>query len=473
MSPSERLRPARPAPPSFARPLAARAALLLALAAAPAPAAAAGDAARGRALVQKAECTRCHEVPGLESASREASCVGCHRWMMAAAADPAEAADARAVFPLWDRHVERVRTGHFTQGVPSLHSIGRRLRPAWVRAFLDDPSDVRPNLRESMIRPGLSAQELDDVTAFLVADAGRLSPRPPPKADPALVAAGARLFGSKTCAVCHLFGARPFASAGPAQLELQPLGPRALAPDLAHVRERMRPEALVPWLLDPKALKPDTAMPALGLTEAEATALAAFLLHGDPGTPRPPPARAAAKAPKGRVTWTDVDERVFSRLCIHCHMDEAGNGGDGGPGNSGGFGYARRGLSFESYEALLEGALGPDGTRRSVLEKGAGGVPPLLARLRARIDENARDFVRPGHAPGPAVARAPDAPGMPMALPALSPDDLALVEAWLAQGHPGPAPGKPSRSLYFGAGTAGKAAASETRTREGPGTEGR
>jgi cytochrome c1 len=37
------------------------------------------------------------------------------------------------------------------------------------------------------------------------------------------------------------------------------------------------PDRLVPWILDPRALDPDTAMPGLGLTEREARDAAAYL----------------------------------------------------------------------------------------------------------------------------------------------------------------------------------------------------
>ena len=38
-----------------------------------------------------------------------------------------------------------------------------------------------------------------------------------------------------------------------------------------------RPDVLVRWLRDPPALSPDTAMPATGLTEAQARDIAAYL----------------------------------------------------------------------------------------------------------------------------------------------------------------------------------------------------
>lgn len=436
---------------------------------------AAGDVGRGRALLERAECTRCHKIPGLEEPARETSCSACHLWIMATAGNPAATAEARSSFPLWDRHVERVKAGHFTQGVPSLLGAGRRLRPEWLRGYLASPYDVRPNLSESMIRPAFTPAELDDAVAFLTADAARLEKGPVPPADPALVAAGARLFEEKGCAVCHLLGNRRFPAAGSAQLDFAPYGPRALAPDLRHARHRLRPEAIVPWLLAPQSLKPDTTMPALGLTAADALALGAFVLHGEPGTAAAPAARGKG-APRGPPTFREVDERVLSRVCIHCHMDPASNAGDGGPGNTGGFGYRAIGLSFESYAQLAEGSAGPDGARRSIFRKGESGEAVLVELLRRRIVENERDRVLPGHddlrdrraAPSTAAA------GMPMGLPALGPDELALVEAWVAAGHPGPPAGDDGRSAYYGpppksagAGTAAGGAGSHPVTREG------
>ncbi len=416
------------------------------------PAAAAPDPARGRAAIEAAECTRCHEIPGIELAPVEASCVGCHRAILAAAATPEGLVEARARYPYFDRHHAAVARGHFTQGVPSLVATGRRLRPAWVRAFLAAPWDVRPHLSESMVRVGFDAATLDDVVAFLVADAAKLSAIAPPAADPALIAAGEALFRTRACPACHLTGARVFPEAGEAALTPAPIGPRALAPDLLHVRERFRGEALVPWLLDPKALKADTAMPPTGFTPAEARAVAAFLLYAPmqasaPVRPMPAKLPSIAKAPN----FTEVDERIFSRWCIHCHMDPAPNGGDGGVGYGGGLGWPARRLSFDSYDQLKGGSVAPDGSRVDVLARRGAEPPLLLDRLRRRHTEVLRDRVRPGE-DGRLAPPAPegDPAGMPLGLPALSAEELALVEAWLAAGAPGPAKGRSGRASYYG-----------------------
>ena len=58
-----------------------------------------------------------------------------------------------------------------------------------------------------------------------------------------------------------------------------------VGPPLDHFRQRASlagrfantPEVLVRWLVDPPRMKPDTAMPAVGLTETEARDIAAYL----------------------------------------------------------------------------------------------------------------------------------------------------------------------------------------------------
>jgi cytochrome c1 len=74
------------------------------------------------------------------------------------------------------------------------------------------------------------------------------------------------------CGVCHVIPGVP--------------GVRGhLGPSLAQYRHRVylagrfpnTPEVLVRWLLDPPSMLPDTAMPALDVTEAEARDMAAYL----------------------------------------------------------------------------------------------------------------------------------------------------------------------------------------------------
>jgi cytochrome c oxidase subunit 2 len=85
-------------------------------------------------------------------------------------------------------------------------------------------------------------------------------------------AEGKAIYARSACVGCHTIRG---VSAG------------VLGPDLTHVGSRRTlaagmlpntPETLAAWLLDPPMLKPGAKMPAVGLTPAEAQAVAAYLL---------------------------------------------------------------------------------------------------------------------------------------------------------------------------------------------------
>lgn len=198
-----------------------------------------------------------------------------------------------------------------------------------------------------------------------------------------------------------------------------------MAPDLALTRERFRPDALPRWLLDPQAIKPDPSMPRLGITPNEARALAVFVLHA----PLPPDVDRSVgeRLPllTRPVTYAEVRDQVLGRVCIHCHADAALARGDGGPGNTGGFGFPERGLDLSSYRSIARGSRDDDGRRRSVFRPAptAPDMPRRVAHLVARHHE---------------VAGRPLAGvrGMPLGRPPLSWADIQLVEPWIAQGRP-------------------------------------
>jgi len=77
----------------------------------------------------------------------------------------------------------------------------------------------------------------------------------------ALVAEGRRLFNEKGCYGCHTVGA-----AG------TPIGP-----DLRRTAARYPEADLARWLRDPAAQEPTRHMPNLQLSEADASAIAAFV----------------------------------------------------------------------------------------------------------------------------------------------------------------------------------------------------
>jgi mono/diheme cytochrome c family protein len=303
-----------------------------------------------------------------------------------------------------------------------------RLQRRWVERFLLEPHDLRPNLPAMMPRLALSPAEAAILASHLV-------PRPatdplPTTADRQLFENGRELFMRSGCGTCHRFSgaealpARPLpdsvmAHLSPAQLAMG----LALAPDLRHTRERFQPAALIPWLRAPSQLKPDTAMPTFPLTDSEAAALAHYVFTAplQPETAAPLPSRLPLLT--RRVTWDEVNERVFRRTCWHCHSTPEFAMGDGGPGNSGGFGFKGRGLNISSYTDLASGSLDDGGKRRSVFLPLKDGTPRLVAHLMARHAE---------------VAGRPMAGirGMPLGLVPLSMEQINLVESWIAQGRP-------------------------------------
>ncbi len=385
---------------------------------------------RAEALLQRNECHRCHAVEGVAAYPTEKSCAGCHRDISTSPTDPERMKRGHAEYgDAWPRFIER--TGNHYVFVPSLTSMNR-LRASWLRNFLAAPYDVRPHLSESMIRHALTTDDVDTLVTAWHATPDLDTPRPPPER----LRDGATLYESKGCGTCHVFGSRP---ALPVHRERQPrVETLALAPDLRHARDRMNRDVLVRWIREPAAVKPDTKMPAPGVTVDEASLLADFLLFADPGTTtksprRPPPFDSEAPVP----AFEEVQAKVFRAVCWHCHSDPDFNDGDGGPGNTGGFGLRGAGVSFASWDSIARGALGPDGKRRSIFRPGTSGEPVLLERLRRRFEENDRDFVHPGTV----ADRRPGADGprgMPLGLPALSDEQFSLVERWVKGGHPGP-----------------------------------
>lgn len=366
----------------------------------------------GGSLMERFQCQRCHEGTGLTAVPIEKHCVRCHQSIL------------RGDFQI-DAGTLRRWQGNLRSlpAVPSFVAIDRRLRRDWIAKYLQQPTDLRPGLLALMPRLRLGDKQAQRIATWLV----------PSEAPAALLpstseglAEGRRLIETRGCGSCHRFSgvaslpALPPAAALTAdQLRLGLL----LAPDLRYTRERFQSARLVSWLRDPGALKPDTVMPKIPLSEAEAAAIAAYILYA-PLAAVPPPAVPVRLPPLARrVTFAEVNEQVFRRTCWHCHSTPEYAMGDGGPGNTGGFGFAGRGLNLASYSDVLSGSLDDRGVRRSIFLPLPDGVPRIVAVLLARQRELAGEPV-------------PGLRGMPLGLPALSSEQIQLVESWIAQGRP-------------------------------------
>jgi cytochrome c1 len=368
-----------------------------------------GDPEHGKALFAQFECNRCHTGPDLDDTPLDKHCVRCHQQIHAGTYRASATTLAK-----WQKTIVHFRD------VPSLTSVGERLQGEWISRFLLNPVDLRPHLETTMPRLALSPDEARDIAAYLTKNAPAA---PTVSLEGASAAKGWEVFDAKGCRQCHQFTGAPAARVEPL-VKTDPHTPAAaLAPDLRWARERVGAAELVRWISDPQAVKPGTLMPKLDLTADEVKNLAAFILQSELAPPPQEPVPQRLPVLVRRVSYDEVSRRVFRNTCWHCHAEPDYAIGDGGPGNTGGFGFKPRGLNLAEYDGVNAGYIDDKGERRSIFSAMSDGTPRLVAALVARQREEAGQS-------DPALR------GMPLGLPAVSAEDVQLVESWIAQGRP-------------------------------------
>jgi mono/diheme cytochrome c family protein len=382
------------------------------------------DRAKADLVLAKFECARCHEGDRLQRVPTERHCVRCHEDILEGSFDASP-----DLLSEWQARIVDLRM------TPTLTSIGQRFRRDWLVAFLREPVDLRPHMRATMPRMAMSREEAELIASALtsdvwdvgdigdVADAADVGDAVHGKRDvQGDSKRGRTLFAVKGCSSCHVFTGVEGSERVPTPEREPAAAGQVLAPDLRFTRSRFRPEVLVSWLLDPASIKPDTLMPTLGLSHTDASDLAAYILETPLSEAWAPTAFHRLPLLERPVTFAEVERRVFKRVCWHCHSDPDFTGGDGGPGNTGGFGFPPRGVNLADYTSVASGALDASSRRRSLFRKSESGVPLLLDALLARHDEER----------GRPRARLR---GMPLGLPALNATEVQLVETWVAQGR--------------------------------------
>lgn len=374
----------------------------------------AGDelVAEGKKLVAQFECGRCHDGTDIEAAPLNKHCVHCHQEIHAGTFSQADA-ETQAE---WKQHII-----HLTR-VPDLVGTNR-FRRSWLAQFLGSPHDLRPGLDATMPRLEVKPEQAAALAAFLAPEA---EPEVTVDWSEADVRHGKLVLKHKGCMTCHKFTGAGELPAGdlPMTLDEETLrqGTR-MAPDLRFTRDRMRPGALLTWLQHPQQIKPKTLMPSFELSPTQARDVAAFLLTTElePPAPKPIPERLPVLTRK--VGYAEVEAKVLRKICWHCHSDPDYALGDGGPGNTGGFGFRAHYLNLASYEGISSGFVNDGGERESVFKKMSDGTPKIVAHMMARYAEVAGKPV-------------PDIEGMPMGLPPMTLEEIQLVETWVSQGRP-------------------------------------
>lgn len=139
---------------------------------------------------------------------------------------------------------------------PDLTHEGNRVKPSWLQDYLHDPSrwPLRAWSAARMPTFAMSDDEIDALVAYFAALSGTslLVGDPPFSARDTVV--GEVAFGMLHCDRCH----------NPSEAR-----PEQLAPPYDLARQRLRPEWVIDWILEPRAALPDTPMSQILAREVE------------------------------------------------------------------------------------------------------------------------------------------------------------------------------------------------------------
>lgn len=235
---------------------------------------------RGRQAVRDRRCLTCHDIPG----------------------------EAEEGFVL------QRKVG------PSLAGVGEKLKPNWIRSWLEDPHATRPDT--GMPRFRFKDGEIESITAFLLtlrSDAPLTTSPPSSPTDPEQAA---EIIANYSCTACHSFA--DLAVAPPPRIDMTWIGPTIFArlaardTDLEYLEG---PDGLFHQFPGaPRLFSPDESF------DEVLTFLAGQVdLPIADGFRSPAPAPPAAYEPAG-----DAARLVKDLRCLSCHTIR-GDGGDIGP----------------------------------------------------------------------------------------------------------------------------------------------
>jgi cytochrome c2 len=189
----------------------------------------------GLRLVREYNCRGCHQVGDYGGAIREVV----KSQLEASGGDPINALGLSP--PLLYNANSRI-------------GEGARVHTEWLHDFLRDPSrEIRPWFDLRMPTFEFTEEQLNTLTRYFAAqDRVPYPVTPTQELDPVMVAHGRELFTKWQCVKCHVVAGK-----------LPNQEPANMAPDLALVPERLRPDWLTVWLADPQKVQPGTRMPTV------------------------------------------------------------------------------------------------------------------------------------------------------------------------------------------------------------------
>ena len=222
---------------------------------------------------------------------------------------------------------------------PKLESAGRRLRAAWLRAYLNEPAKIKPGTTMPDVLTGVDPSKRAAVIEALVSFlATQQAPLPEPKASGAVpvphefwnkgdAAAGKVLMHQRGCVTCH----EPAADyEGGVQANsalekmLEDLEPEQIAQmglthaartipsvPMANVTDKYTRQGLAMFLYDPASVRPSGRMPNMKLRTADAADIVAYLTK-TAGTFPPATPIDAKLRDEGKKLFVDLG-------CVSCH----------------------------------------------------------------------------------------------------------------------------------------------------------
>lgn len=142
---------------------------------------------------------------------------------------------------------------------PSLKRIGNKVDPSWLIRWIKEPNKYQPNTQMPDFR--LTDEEAISIAAFLIAQSDSKY-HDPVKYIKSNFKKGEKLFKTLGCLGCH---------------KMRGEG-SDFAPDLSNIANKVKPNWLLNWFLDPKGYNPNTIMPKFRLSIQEANDLTTYLL---------------------------------------------------------------------------------------------------------------------------------------------------------------------------------------------------
>lgn len=196
---------------------------------------------------------------------------------------------------------------------PLLDDLAGRVRPDWLRAFLNDPHATKPGSTMPVVHleSGRSSreQQVDDLVQFLIGS----EPPTAPEIRTELVGRGDELYHSIGCSVCH----GPHHGKAVSTATTVPLGP---------INQKYSTEGLTNFLKDPHAVRPSGRMPSFRLGQRDAESLAHYLLFQQSGAEiRPNLQYTLFEGEFSRFVDAARSEPIAKGECVGFDLDIAGD----------------------------------------------------------------------------------------------------------------------------------------------------